>query len=244
MSRFADAALHFLYPELCQLCRERRATPAEGYVCAECWQGMRFVTEPFCERCGLPFEGALTTKFECANCREMELRFGSARAAVFARGPALEVIHRFKYNQALWFEPFLADLLRRVADPAGRTEPFDLLVPVPLHPLKLREREFNQAEHLARRLGRMLGVPLDAQLLERLKPTQTQTKLSRQERADNVRHAFATCAGRRLAGERVALIDDVLTTGATASACAHALLKAGAGSVRVFTVARAVGAVS
>lgn len=237
----ANAALGFLFPEACQLCQERRAGPGQGYVCGECWQGVRFVTEPFCERCGLPFEGDLTTRFECGNCREMELHFTSARASVRARGPALEVIHRYKYQQALWFEPFLVDLLLRVVEPAFRAEPFDLLVPVPLHPVRKREREFNQAERLARGVGRRLGVNQDARLLQRLVPTPTQTLLSRRERAENVRHAFAVRAGGRLDGRRVALIDDVLTTGATASACARALLRAGASDVRVFTVARAVG---
>ena len=88
-----------VYPEVCQLCEEARATPAEGFVCGGCRAGVRWVEPPFCERCGRPFEGDITRRFECANCREMEWHFDSARSAVVARDPVLEVIHRYKYRQ-------------------------------------------------------------------------------------------------------------------------------------------------
>src|SRR4029077_5311546 len=80
-----NAGLGFIYPEVCQLCGDARATPAEGYVCAGCRAEAQFIEEPFCERCGLPFEGAITVKFECTNCRDAELHFGWARSAVVAR---------------------------------------------------------------------------------------------------------------------------------------------------------------
>src|ERR1700744_302542 len=130
------AGLGLVYPEVCQLCRVRRAGVDEGLVCAPCRWQVRFIRSPFCQRCGLPFDGALTTEFQCANCREMDLRFSSARAAVVARSVVLEVIHRFKYSRALWFEPFLADLLLDAAVPALRPGGWDFIVPVPLHPLK------------------------------------------------------------------------------------------------------------
>ncbi len=236
--RWLGGGLSFFYPEACQLCGSQRATPAEGYVCASCWQRVRFITPPFCERCGLPFSGDLTTPFECANCREMDLHFSSARSAVVAKGPVLEVIHRYKYQRALWFEPFLADLLVRQAGSELARAHWDLLVPVPLHPAKQREREFNQAERLAARLSAATGIPLNKRLVRRVQPTRTQTLLSRPERAANVRRAFAMRPGARLHGERVVLVDDVFTTGATTSACARALRSAGAAEVCVWTVAR------
>ena len=158
-----NAGAHFLYPECCQFC-EHHATPAEGYVCAHCWKEVRFIVPPFCERCGLPFAGDITTEFECANCHEMELHFSHARSAVVARGGAMEAIQRFKYNRARWFEPFLADLLVRAAGPELRAGGWDLIVPVPLHPAKLAEREFNQAERLARRLADATDLELHADL--------------------------------------------------------------------------------
>ena len=235
-----NVGLGFLYPEICQLCGEQHATAKEGYVCGCCRSHVRFIKPPFCERCGLPFEGDLTTPFECANCREMELHFSAARSAVVAHGAVLEIIHRYKYQRALWFEPFLAGLLLREAVPALRGQNWDLIVPVPLHPLKQREREFNQAERLAAHLGAATEIPLNPKLLQRVKFTNTQTRLTRQQRAANMRGALAMRHGARLDGERVILVDDVFTTGATTSACAQALLAAGADEVCVWTVARGI----
>ncbi|HTJ01084.1 MAG TPA: ComF family protein [Dongiaceae bacterium] len=238
LTAWANAALSFLYPEACQICGAERAPAAAGYVCSRCWTQLRFVRPPFCQRCGLPFAGDLTTPFECTNCRELELHFVSARSAVVARGLALEVIHRFKYQQALWFEPFLADLLAREAGPELARESWDFIVPIPLHPKKQRERGFNQAERLAARLSAATGIPLNNRLLRRVEFTQTQTRLSRSQRAANVRRAFAVAPRIALSGARLVLVDDVFTTGATSSACARALQAAGAGDVCVWTVAR------
>jgi competence protein ComFC len=235
-----NAGLGLLYPEVCQLCQAARATPAEGYVCGDCRAKARFIQAPFCERCGRPYEGDITTRFECANCREMEWHFQSARSAVVARDPVLEVIHRYKYQRALWFEPFLAELLIRAAAPVLGAQRPGMIVPVPLHPAKRREREFNQAERLAARLGAATQIPVNKRLLRRVVPTRTQTQLSRPERLDNVRNAFAMRQGQRLNGERIVLVDDVFTTGATTSACARVLVAAGAGEVCVWTVARGI----
>jgi ComF family protein len=232
-----EAGLALFYPRVCQLCEAERATPEEGFVCRKCWTGVRFIKPPFCARCGLPSEGDITTPFECANCRDMELYFSSARSAVAAKGVTLEIIHQFKYQRALWFEPFLTDLLSRVALPVLREQKWDLVVPVPLHPTKEREREFNQAERIATGLAQALQVPLRRDLVRRVLPTRTQTLLTKSQRADNVRRAFVS-GGVKLRGERIILVDDVLTTGATTSACARVLRTAGAGEVCVWTVAR------
>jgi len=233
-----DAGLGFFYPDVCQLCYSESATAVEGYVGKRCGQAMRPIMPPFCECCGLPYEGDITTRFECGNCREMELHFQSARAAVVANALVLEVIHRYKYQRALWFEPFLAGLLVHAASPLVRPGNWDMIIPVPLHALKKREREFNQAERLAIRLGSALRIPVHTSLLRRVEPTRTQTLLSRPQRAANVRNAFAVRKDRPLDGERIVLLDDVLTTGATTSACARALRQVGAGDICVWTVAR------
>jgi ComF family protein len=233
-----DAALNFVYPPVCQLCGQERATAAEGYVGGKCWSDLRFLTAPFCERCGLPYHGSITHSFRCENCREVDFGFRFARSAMVANRTLLQVIGSYKYNRAVWFEPFLGDLLTRQAVPALAGEKWDLIVPVPLHPLKEREREFNQAERLARHLGRALHLPVNTRLVRRAKFTGTQTLLTRPERAANVNDAFIPRAGKQLDGEKVILVDDVLTTGATTSACARALRHCGAGDVCVWTVAR------
>jgi ComF family protein len=236
----AESALGFFFPNVCQLCGVVKATAAEGYVCHLCSKGAQFVVPPFCDRCGLPFEGEIGTRFECANCREVELRFSHARAAVRANDFILDVIHRFKYGSAAWFEPFLAGLFVREAAPALRDSGWEFIVPVPLHPVKQREREFNQSTCLARTLAAGLNVPMNTRLLRRVLPTKTQTRLSRAERANNVANAFALRPGAVLSGERIVLVDDVLTTGATTSACAKVLRAGGSGEVCVWTLARAV----
>ncbi|HEX7577105.1 MAG TPA: ComF family protein [Verrucomicrobiae bacterium] len=233
-----NVGLGFLYPETCQLCREQPATAREGFVCRRCRTQVRFIRPPFCERCGLPYPGDLTAPFECANCREMELHFNSARSAAIARGIVLEAIHRYKYQRALWFEPFLAGLLIREATPVLREQHWDFIVPVPLHSVKHREREFNQAERLADHLNAATRIPLNIKLLRRVIPTATQTLLTREQRATNMRRAFEVSGQSGLDGERIVLVDDVFTTGATTSACAKALRAAGAGDVCVWTVAR------
>ena len=233
-----DVGLGFFYPEICQLCERERATAKSGFVCSKCWTQVSFIRAPFCERCGLPFPGEITTAFECTNCREMELHFSSARSAVVAKTIVLEIIHRFKYRRALWFEPFLADLLVREAVPILRGQNWDFIAPVPLFPVREREREFNQAELLAKHLSAATKIPLHNKLLRRVLPTATQTLLTREQRAKNMRGAFAVRDGIKLAGEKIVLVDDVFTTGATTSACAKVLRKAGAGDVCVWTVAR------
>ena len=235
-----NAGLNFFYPEVCQTCGTERATPAEGFVCRTCRSKVRWIEPPFCERCGLPFEGAITTAFDCANCRDLEPHFSSARAAVVARDKLLEVIHRYKYQRALWFEPFLAGLLIEAAKPHLTAAHWDGIVPVPLHPSKQRHREFNQAERLSDRLSAAVGIPVKSDLLRRIVPTRTQTQLTRQQRLINVRNAFALKRGHRLNGEKIVLVDDVLTTGATSNACAKVLRAGGAGEVCVWTVARGV----
>jgi competence protein ComFC len=233
-----DAALNFFYPPVCQVCGKERGTASEGYVGGKCWSDLRFLTAPFCERCGLPYDGSITHSFVCQNCEGVEFGFRFARSALVANRMILQVIGSYKYNRAVWFEPFLGDLLTRQAAPLLAGQKWDLIVPVPLHPLKEREREFNQAERLARHLGRALRIPINTRLVRRAKFTGTQTLLTRSERAANMDGAFIPRAGKQLRGEKVILVDDVLTTGATTSACATALRECGAGDVCVWTVAR------
>lgn len=240
----ADAvenSLSLIYPNRCQICETGVASQAQGYVCGACWSGrgaVKFIVPPFCDRCGLPFEGDITSAFECPNCRDMGLHFEFARAAVAAQGIVREVIHRYKYDRALWFEPFLSDLMVRAAPAWLRKEDWDLIVPVPLHWMKHREREFNQAERLSRCLATVTGIPVEIRLLKRVLSTQTQTRLTRRQRDENVRRAFTYCGRSNLNGQRVILVDDVLTTGATTSACAGVLKGSGAEKVCVWTVAR------
>lgn len=170
----------------------------------------------------------------------MKLYFSFARSATVASGLVREAIHRFKYQRHLWFETFLVDLLMRELQPTLDGHTWDLLVPVPLFAQREREREFNQSEKIASAVSQMTGIPCAPKALRRTRATETQTALSRDQRAANVRKAFAMSGRFPLNGKRVILIDDVFTTGATTNACARVLRSAGAADVCVWTVARGV----
>jgi competence protein ComFC len=237
-SNWLEVGLGFLFPPVCQLCRANRADARDGYVCAKCWAHVRFIRPPFCERCGLPFLGDFTTKFQCTNCHEMKLYFSSARSAVVAKTVVLETIHRFKYSRALWFENFLADLFLREALPVLREQNWDFIAPVPLFSVREREREFNQAARIAKHLSVGAKIPLNEKIISRVLPTTTQTLLTRDQRAANMKNAFAVRDGAIVHDKKFVLVDDVFTTGATTNACAQVLREAGAAEVCVWTVAR------
>jgi len=232
-----QAALSFVYPEWCKLCDGMRAAPGHGFVCERCRGAVRRVQPPWCERCGRPFQGAISGTFVCSQCLDIRPVYTFARAAAVYQDTLLEAIHRYKYNRALYIEPFLAALLTEAARNVVTPAEWDVIVPVPLHWKKKWHREFNQAERLARRLAKATGVPIQPRLLRRKTHTPSQTKLTREERFENMRGAFEV-RGRVRPGLRVVVVDDVFTTGATTNACAAALLDAGAGSVCVWTVAR------
>lgn len=238
LRRWASVGLGLVYPEVCQGCGAEPAGVAEGFIGPRCRAEVKWIRAPFCDRCGLPFEGDISGAFECSNCREMTLHFAHARSAVAAQGVVLDMIHRYKYERGLWVEPFLAGFLVEAARPELLGSGWDAIVPVPLHPVKEREREFNQAARLAAWLGRAIDVPIFDHALRRSVATRTQTRLTRAQRAANVRRAFGIDSSAGLRGARLIVVDDVLTTGATTSACAEVLRRAGAAEVCVWTVAR------
>jgi ComF family protein len=235
---WCNAALRWVYPEVCQICGDKQATHEQAYLCEDCRKSVRFVTPPFCDRCGRPFPGNITRTFVCDSCINHQWAFSSARAAAITGGVLLKVIHRYKYHRSLWLEPFLAELLIQAATPCLQAGTWDWLVPVPLYPTKEREREFNQAERLGRHLSKKTGIPLNCKLLQRVLPTPSQTFLTRKERQNNVRRAFCLRGKPDIVGRRIVVIDDVFTTGATTGACAEVLKRAGAADVCVWTVAR------
>ena len=232
------APLSAFYPDVCQACREFAAGSSHGFLCEFCRSKVRFINSPMCQRCGLPYSGEINTDFTCGNCEGQQLDFDSARASVFPSGLMRDVIHQFKYSNATWFEPFVVETFLKQALPNLAVGEWDAVVPTPLHPVKLRERGFNQAESLAEPLADRLGILLANDLLARVKFTAPQATLSRADRFKNMKGAFKAKADSGIMNKRLILVDDVMTTGATVNACAGALKVAGAIEVVVWTLSR------
>ncbi len=245
--RLVDA----LYPRACFACETvlDAGVPSQGtsaWLCPACEDGVERIEAPFCSVCGEPFAGAEAAPFRCWNCEDRGLAFDFARAACKSAGPVRTLIHAFKYRRDLAQRAPLADLLRTVLeDPrlAG-LDPADWrLVPVPLHPLRRLWRGYNQSLELCRQLGQATGLATVC-ALRRVRLTRAQAGLDRARRLENLRGIFAPARrlpGRPapLAGKNVLLVDDVLTTGATAHECARVLKKqAGVEKVVVITAAR------
>ena len=240
LQAYARAALDLVYPRNCQLCHVPLAEPETGVICRACTGKVRFIEPPFCGRCALPFAGEPAEVYRCGHCAELEFDFSRAVAACTAEGVAREVIHRFKYGRQLYFARHLEEWLIGAAWRWIDWEPIGAIVPVPLHPRKQRDREFNQAEILAQALGQAMTKPVAVRALRRVRDTATQTRLDAKERAANLRGAFAARQADAVAGQRVVLVDDVFTTGATLDSCAKVLRAAGAVEVIALTVARGV----
>jgi ComF family protein len=171
----------------------------------------------------------------CARCRTSPLQIDSIRSVFYFEGPLREAIHCFKYQGRTELAGPLGDLM--AAYWARRAIPADVVVPVPLHPTRLRERGYNQAALLAREMADRVDIMVDECVLARRRATRPQVDLNAGQRRENVRDAFH-CPGDTLADKQVLLIDDVCTTGATLEACALALYAGGVRSVRALTLAR------
>jgi ComF family protein len=233
---WVTAALDLVFPPLCPVCDGLLGAGRRDPLCGACWEGLERVEHPWCRCCGAP----LGIEGLCGACRTRRPRFAYARAALRYGDLAREAIHAFKFGGRRGLAQPLGDLLAGLGLSALPGAAPDVIVPVPLHPRRARERGYNQALLLARRLERAWGVPAAADALQRIAPTRPQTDLDAPERRRNVRNAFAVRRPELIASRHVVLVDDVLTTGATAGECARSLYRAGATTVGVVTVARAV----
>ena len=231
------AITSLFYPPVCTICAA--STDRDEYLCHDCHAKTPRISTPFCATCSEPFSGAISGPFACANCAHRRLYFQAAVAVYRSRGIVRRVVHDFKYKQQIHLRHLVGRwLCHAVEDERLRGRRFDVIVPVPLHPARERERGFNQASLLAHLLGERIVTPIKP-VLERVRYTTTQTAFDRSERMENLHGAFRLRRKTNVQGLRVLLVDDVLTTGATLSECAHVLKKAGARFVFAATAARA-----
>lgn len=233
MPRFASVA-NLLYPPTCLLCHSGR--PA-GAVCGECAAVMPRRQAPVCIRCGVALPGAFDAVVLCPACRRRPPSFEMARAPWLYAGLVQEAIRQFKYSRHWRIGRWLAEEMSATARASLPLDEVSAVLPVPLHWLKRRLRGWNPSEELAASVAQSLKKPCRARALRRTRWTTTQTRLGRQARERNVRAAFAA-RPHSVRQQTVLLVDDVLTSGSTAEACARALHEAGAGRVFVLTAAR------
>lgn len=231
LRQLAAFCLDVVFPPVCVCCR-RIGAP----LCASCAAQLVRVDDMVCFRCGRVLEpgGEGAADLTCPECRANPRPLSQLRAALRYQEPTSDIIHRFKYEGYAALGRPLAGLM--IAGwPRWQPAP-TVILPIPLHPRRRRQRGYNQSELLARPLAQALGIPVDTTSLRRTRHTIPQVGLGPDERHENVRGAFA--AGGAVAGQHVLLIDDVLTTGATMSAAAAALLAAGAAGVSAYCLAR------
>jgi ComF family protein len=233
----ARLALDIALPTLCVACRE----PVAGVgVCAACWAKLSFIAPPFCPRLGIPFVYDPGPGLLSMEAIADPPAYARARAAVRYDDVARTLVHALKYQDRTDLAPAMGRWMARAGQELLAEA--DVLIPVPLHWRRGWSRRYNQSGALARAIEKQVGVPVARDALRRIRPTQQQIGLSRPQRARNVQGAFkvATDRNAEIQGRRVVLIDDVLTSGATADACARALLRAKAAEVDVLVFARVV----
>lgn len=231
-----NALLDVVIPPLCHICHAFIPDAGELHLCPACRDKLPLVSSPRCPLCGIPFSGA-GDDHRCGACLTNPPHFDLARAHFLYEGDLRELIHSFKYSRVTHLRKPLALLALMAADEFREHAP-QLVVPVPLHRSRLRERGFNQAILIGQPLSRHLSLPLLPDALVRTRQTEPQIELSATERRLNVKGAFAVKRPDMITGKRILLVDDVMTTGSTMDECALELKKAGARMVMAATVAR------
>ena len=242
LSAACDALTSVLLPAGCRLCNAALMHSSQVPICAECLSSFARMPQNTCVCCGLPLEDMNTAAGEevrCAACRLDRFAFDAARSFAIYEKALVRAILLLKFERmdplGSWFARELAAVVDRYSPDLAA----DIVVPVPLHRDRLKERGYNQAELLSRPVAKRLGLPHQRMLLVRTKPRPDKHILTLRERWDSVRGAFATRPGSQVDNLRVLLVDDVMTTGATLDACAKVLRDAGAKAVVGLTVARA-----
>lgn len=229
-------ALNLFFPPRCAACGV--GTEQAHTLCAPCFESLHIISQPACECCGFPFEYDPGAGAQCGACLEKLPPYSKGWAVLRYDDAAKSLVTRLKYADKTHLAPFLGHLMAAHGEPvlAGA----ELLVPVPLHWRRMFSRRYNQSLLLAREVSRASAIPLLPDGMKRVRHTPPQASLSRKERLDNVRGAFAVKTKGKAAvkGKTVVLVDDVMTTGATIHACCKALKRAGAKEVRVLTLAR------
>lgn len=224
-----------ILPFTCYSCNKPVHAPLS--FCSQCWQGLDIIQAPCCDICGWPFDFEQHGVTNCASCAHTVPPYARARAAVRYNDMAKQLILRLKYGDQEELVPLMAAFMARKLNQLQVQDP--VFVPVPLHYFRLIKRRFNQSALIAKALAKSHGE-FAPQVLKRRKHTATQGHKTRKQRLDNVKSVFALYKPKAVVGRDIVLVDDVLTTGATAHECCKALNRSGARSVNVLTFAKVI----
>ena len=236
----ARVAVDFLFPRACAVCGSLIEERARGIVCGRCWNRLEPLPAPRCERCGHP-----NRRDSCAWCHLLPPYVRAVRSVCWMhKGSGADIVHALKYDGWHAVAHGIAERMARLSWPPDVVEERRLLLPVPLSASRLRERGYNQSAAIADALASRWGIPARGDVLVRTRATQTQTKLTPEQRLANVSDAFrvAARAASALRNAHVVIVDDVITTAATLNACAAALFAGGARIVSYVTFGRAPAA--
>jgi ComF family protein len=229
-----------IFPPRCLTCGVLLEMHGPLPFCLPCTEALSFIDSPLCLTCGAPFAGVETGDHLCGECLATDRPYAIARSVGRYQGTLLKAIHLFKYRGRTGIGKALGRVMADFACGIWDMKVFSLIMPVPLHRKRLKERGFNQAVILAREIADRFSLPLDFMTLRRNVYTEPQVALGREERKKNVSGAFGVTKPGKVSGRRILLVDDVFTTGSTLTECAAALMQAHAEAVVVLTLARAV----
>ncbi len=228
--------LDVAFPRNCVACGGLVEEGGLRHVCPLCEGQLHLVEAPHCTTCGHPFYGEMAANRLCEHCEALEPEFGEGKTAILLKGPGRALIHALKYHQALHVLEDIVTLMRRTPGYAAYLRG-SVLVPVPLHSRKLRERGYNQSRLLADCAVQAVdGQASVSEMLRRVADTESQTHYDRETRRKNLKNAFALAPGAAITpAERYLLVDDVFTTGSTLNACAAVMRRAGCLNLDVVT---------
>jgi len=240
LNRVLKGLADLVFPPRCIACGNLVNGIEANPFCQSCFSHVHFIQSPLCARCGIPFAAEEGRDHLCGDCATSKAHFTVARAVGRYEDVLLDAIHRFKYKGKTHIGEVLGQIMASHDYPSFRIIDYTMIVPVPLHRKRLRERGFNQSVILAREVAKRHSLPMNFAVLKRKTWTEPQVMLGKDARGANVRGAFEVTDNEKMRDEKVLLVDDVYTTGSTVKECARVLKKSGAAEVAVLTLARAV----
>ena len=239
MPAIMESIISIIYPPVCAGCNKPNHSNEKNiYICNECYYNIKRHVPPFCQKCG---RGLMQTKDiysgACSICQNRQYYFNQAWSICSYEGIIKELIHKFKYNQKVQYKAIFEDLFNEFIETFNVLSEIDLIIPIPLHPARLREREYNQSQVLASIVSKIINKPSDCKILFRRKNTKSQINLNEEKRFKNIADCFAIKNSKEILNKSILLIDDVFTTGITLSEAAKVISKGHPKKISILTLA-------